>query len=329
MGPFQQTSEGKAMLKADLAGVFPRSETLVEATRANVRGRLSREQLDAAFDRDYAALVSLQMEADLDPIVDGQLNWQDHFRPFSELFTGIKVGSLTRWFDNNTFYRQPIISGKIGYRGTSLQRYFRGDILPAEGRKKAVLPGPLTFAKLSQNMAYRSLADLVEDLARALKDTTTELSKAGYEYFQFDEPALVFDQIGKEELEAARRGFEICATGTGGEVALKTYFGDVGHIMNALLDFPVDCIGIDLYATSIESLAKYDFDISLSCGCVDGRNSLVESPNDLKGLLARVRDNVRSEQLVISPNCDLEFLPYSVAEKKVRLLSETRKVVSE
>jgi methionine synthase II (cobalamin-independent) len=29
--------------------------------------------------------------------------------------------------------------------------------------------------------------------------------------------------------------------------------------------------------------------------------------------------------LYVGPNCDLEFLPYSVAEKKVRLLGEVRR----
>ncbi len=101
------------MVEAHLTGIFPRSEELVQATRAAVRGKISPTDLEAAFRHDLDALAQLQSDCGLDYVVDGQLNWQDLFRPFSNLFTGITLGSLTRWFDNNAFYRKPIIVDKI------------------------------------------------------------------------------------------------------------------------------------------------------------------------------------------------------------------------
>ena len=315
------------MAEGHLSGVFPRSAELVETTRAAERGRATLADVDRAFYSDVQSLIALQSQCSLEYRVDGQLNWQDLFRPFSELFTGIRLGSLTRWFDNNTFYRKPIIVEKVGFRGTSLEQYFRYDLLPRGAARKAILPGPFTFAYMSQNNTYSTRAELVDDIAHGLKDLVAALRKAGYSYFQFNEPALCFNKTTKEELETARKAFEICARGIGAKSDIQTYFGDAGSIIPDILDFSVDCIGLDFYSTSIEQLKEYDFDKELGCGCIDGRNSLLESPDELVKFIAGVRQVLEPKRLFVSPNCDLEFLPYPVAAKKVALLSKVKKML--
>lgn len=312
------------MVEAHLSGAFPRSEKLVEATRAAVRGKLPQADVDAVLTDDIKGLIDLQSQAGLDSLVDGQLNWQDLFRPFSELFSGIQLSGLTRWFDNNTFYRKPIVIEKVTFTGKGLDRYFHKDLLPAEAPKKAILPSPFTFAVMSQNSAYSSLEDFVDDLAHCLRDTAKWLRKEGYEYFQFSEPSLCVGSRSERELEVAKHGIEVCAKGIGGKSVLQTYFGDASPIIDILLDNPVDCIGLDFYATSTDSLVEHDFNKELACGCIDGRNSLLESPPDVKKFVAEVEEDLEPRGLSIGPNCDLEFLPYSVAEKKVRVLAETK-----
>jgi 5-methyltetrahydropteroyltriglutamate--homocysteine methyltransferase len=313
------------VVEVHLTGQFPRSEALVEATRAAVRGKISPSDLEAAFHGDLAALVRLQSDAGLGYFVDGQLNWQDLFRPFSVLFTGIKPGALARWFDNNTFYRKPIMVGKVGFSNVDLNHYFRSNLLPASASKKAILPGPFTFAVMSEGGTYGSFAELVGDIAHELRETVAELQKVGYGYFQFDEPSLCAKNRTGNELDIARHAFEVCAQGIGAKTAVQTYFGDAGPVIDALLDCPVDCIGLDFYATSIDTLREHSFTKELACGCIDARNSLLESPEDLLQFLIRVREDLEPKSLSICPNSDLAFLPYPIAEKKVRLLSEIKK----
>jgi len=313
------------MVEAHLTGIFPRSEELVQATRAAVRGKIPPTDLEATFRHDLDALAQLQRDSGLDYVVDGQLNWQDLFRPFSNLFTGITLGSLTRWFDNNAFYRKPIIVDKIIPSKTNLQQYFRSSLLPVSARKKAILPGPFTLAAMSQNVAYGSFADLVDDIAHALKEIATELRKAGYGYVQFDEPSLCENGRTKNELQMAQHAFEVCAKGMGIKTRLQTYFGDAGPVIDHLLNYPVDCVGVDFYATSMDALREYSFSKELGCGCIDGRNSLLESPEDLTGFVKRVRNDLEPKSLSIGPNSDLQFLPYPVAEKKVRMLAEAKR----
>ena len=286
---------------------------------------ISPTDLEAVFRSDLAALAQLQSACGLDYVVDGQLNWQDLFRPFSNLFTGITLGSLTRWFDNNAFYRKPIIVDKIRSSKADAQRYFRSNLLPVSAPKKAILPGPFTFAAMSQNAAYGSFADLVDDIAHALKEYVAELRRAGYGYVQFDEPSLCENGRTKSELEIAQHAFEVCAKGMGVKTSLQTYFGDAGPVIDALLNYPVECVGVDFYATSIDAMREYSFSKELGCGCIDGRNSLLESPENLTGFVKRVRSDLEPKSLAICPNSDLQFLPYPIAEKKIRMLAEAKR----
>jgi 5-methyltetrahydropteroyltriglutamate--homocysteine methyltransferase len=148
-----------------------------------------------------------------------------------------------------------------------------------------------------------------------------------YTYYQFNEPTLCAPGRTKRDLEIAKQAFETCAQSIGGKSILQTYFGDSSQTMEALLDFTVDSIGIDFYATSVDSLKEYGFNKILGCGCIDGRNSLLESPKDLSNFVAKVKELLEPNEIYVTPNCDLEFLPVSVAEKKVRLLGETGKLM--
>jgi 5-methyltetrahydropteroyltriglutamate--homocysteine methyltransferase len=313
------------MIEAHLTGLFPRSEELIQATRAAVRGKVAQTEVEAALRRDLASLIGLQTENGLDYVVDGQLNWQDLFRPFSSLFTGIEVGGLVRWFDNNAFYRKPIIIGKIRYSKDGVSEYFRASMLSPSVRKKAILPGPFTFAVMSQNGAYASLSDLVDDVAHALREVLVELHRLGYEYFQLDEPSLCAKGRTAEELKLAKQGIETIAKGTGMKTTLQTYFGDSSVVIDALLDYPVDCIGLDFYSTSLEGLRGRSFGKEIACGCVDGRNSLLESADELGSFMRKVREYLEPTGMSVCTNSDLQFLPYSIAQEKVRLLSAVKR----
>jgi len=304
-----------------LTGVFPRPEPLVEVSRRLDRGLANESELQNSLNHAAQELIQLQLENQFDLLVDGQLNWQDLFRPFTELFSGIEPGSLTRWFDNNTFFRAPVVKDKVRRSNVSIDRYFLHTLM-LDRHRKSILPGPFTFAKLSQIDNYTSFADLVDDLAHALAEVASELSRKGYTFIQFNEPSLY--AATQEELEVAKHGFETLAK-TSTRTMIQTYFGSIHSIIAELLDFPVNCIGIDLYANDITDLSQQAFDRELSCGCVDGRNSLLEAPEHIIDLLTKVRDAVEPRQLYVGPNCDLEFLPYPVAEKKVRLLGEVRR----
>jgi len=308
-----------------LTGNFPRPEQLIDISRQFDRGRTNESELQENLTRSSRELIELQRLNGFDILVDGQLNWQDLFRPFADLFAGIEAGTLTRWFDNNTFYRSPIVTDRMKRTDVAVTRYCRADLMPTV-RRKAIMPGPYTFAKLSENNAYPSFADLVDDLSHLLASVSRELTDLGYEILQFNEPSLCTARV--EELEIAKRGFEIIAK-SNATIVLQTYFGSISRIIDNLVDFPVDCIGVDVYANDIDILDDCSFGKDMSCGCVDGRNSLIEPASRIVELVTRVSDAIEPHHVYVGPNCDLEFLPYSVAERKVQLIGDVRRKLND
>ncbi len=111
--------------------------------------------------------------------------------------------------------------------------------------------------------------------------------------------------------------------------SLHVFFAPVGAALPDLLELPVDALGLDLYEEDLDILAEVDFNKALACGCVDARNSLLESPEEIAQQVARVRDLLSPPQLLLCPNADLEFLPRPVAEAKVRALGQAVPLLEE
>jgi len=141
------------MAFAHLTGIFPRSEELITATRALERGRADKSAVDRLFEEEAQRLVALQVEHGLDYVTDGLLRWQDLLRPLADELPGVHAGPVTRWFDNNSFYRRPVIEAPLEPVSGAALRWT--SVRALEGRPwKAILPSPWAFAALSEDRAY-------------------------------------------------------------------------------------------------------------------------------------------------------------------------------
>lgn len=307
------------MTSTCLTGIFPRSEDLIAATRAHDRGRTSREEVESVLRRDVEGVVRLQQEAGCAPLIDGLLSWQDHFRPLVEAWGGLSLGGLQRWFDNNTFYRQPVVEAALEPAPLP-EASLLGEALTPGRPRMAVLPGPYTFATLAEDRHYRAPGELVAALADGLSEVCHGLEAAGIAQVQFSEPSLVVSPPGEDGWAAVAQAYEALRRGNGVEHALHVFFAPTGDRLARLLDLPVEVLGLDLYEEDLDVLGDVAFDKILACGCVDARNSLLESPKEIAQQAAAVRAALEPRDLVLCPNADLEFLPRAVGEAKVRAL---------
>lgn len=82
-------------------------------------------------------------------VIDGMLRWHDLLRPFAEKLDGVEVDGLSRWFDNNLFYKKPVIVGEVKRTNKILKEYVYPSEIPNR-RFKLVLPDPFTFTSLSE-----------------------------------------------------------------------------------------------------------------------------------------------------------------------------------
>jgi len=292
---------------------------VVAATRGLDRGRVTQEAVDNAFGQDLADFVHLQQQAGLDFFSDGLLRWQDIFRPLVQASSELKPGALTRWFDNNAFFRSPVVTSALSEIRVSAA------ILPERlvpEPRVATLPSPYMFSRAARGTSDRN--QLMMELARyVLRPAAEAMVAAGCQVVHLQEPWLAFFGIEPSDWRPLELALACIGETVTAPLVLHVYFGDAGPFLERLRRLPVDALGIDLVETDVASLGA-NWEIGLLAGCLDGRSSVVESLPGTLELVQRLVQTVGPPRLYLSSNCDLEFLPRAVAEQKVLRLGEVR-----
>jgi 5-methyltetrahydropteroyltriglutamate--homocysteine methyltransferase len=304
------------IIECSISGCLPRPNPLITETRKFDRFMITEEKLEAAFRKYTEEVIKFQVDHGLTYINDGFLKRQDLLRPFSSKLIGVKVGQLDRWFDNNIFYRVPVIKEKISGSPPYNETYL--GLLPKK-KLKAILPAPYTFYKLSRNEGYKNEIKFLFDIAEVLNSEIKYLEGQGYEYIQLSDPALVYHKTipDKEQLGIIEEAIEIVTKGVKSRIGIQTFFGDISPMLAELLDWKVDDIGFDLYETDHHLIKEYRFKKGLSLGLVNSRNTLREDPIELVDICMNILSSSSPERLIVSTNCDLDFLPWSIAKLKI------------
>lgn len=317
------------MIRAFLTGIHPRSERLVNATRRFEKGLVTNAEQQRILEDDIRQLVSLQERAGFTHIADGLLDWQDLFRPIVSRIEGVIEGPLTRWFSNNTFYRKPIIIGEMMWRREERQNLIHHSLFPRRRQWKAILPGPYTFAMLSDTRHHKHKSELLNDYADLLKEEVRRLSDIGVNQIQLNEPSIAAQTPDEDWIEKTKEAIMTIRRGASVEVMIHTYFASIKDVLPDLLEFDVDIVGVDLYETEIESISDIDFTKTIACGCVNSRNSIIEDEYHVRDLVREVVESLHPPDVCICPNCDLEFLPRIKADEKVMALGRAMRLLKE
>ena len=322
----------KMTFTPELGGIHPRSEQLIDLTRSYDRGKTDRASVERQIEQDTLDLVRLEETAGIEDISDGAFSWQDQLRPLVESLEGVTTGTrYSRWFDTNTFFKKPIINGKVGLGAFDFKKFIRTDLLPKSKRSKVTLIGPYTFSELAENLHYKAQPELISDVARAEREIIRKLESGGVSRFQISEPCLVYrpyreNPASDEELKVAINALRNVVAGIKSPVTVQTYFGDATAILPDLLNLQVDGVGFDIFETDFEA-SKIKTEKKLVLGIVDSRESNVEDPKWIAQTATHASKHLVSERIGLAPNSDLKFVPRKVADAKARSLAEATKMI--
>jgi 5-methyltetrahydropteroyltriglutamate--homocysteine methyltransferase len=311
---------------AFIHGVYPRSKELVQVSRDFDRKRLSISDLEKQRGKDFEELLNQQKKAGFDFLEDGKFSWQDIFRPIVEATDGMEVGALTRWFDNNSFYRQPIINGKLKLNEKKLDKFF--EKIPV-AQWKVTIPSPFTFAKLADNTTSSSFEKTLGAITDIYVQVISYLNLKKVAFVQFNEPFIPYHKVKKSEIILLTKSLQQLKKSKGNLVlALHGYFGDTANLVTSLSEnSAIDVLGIDFVNTSLTSIPK-KLSSDIIAGVVDGRSSLLEEKYVLKNFVEKALKHFGDKKIYLSNNSDLDLLPEAVAKEKIRLLGEIRKEFS-
>ena len=336
-------------------GICPRSEGLITATQGLERKRVGSEEVTTLQASDRRTLIGLQNPEHFSLIEDGKLTWQDIFRPLESTCKGFKPGAedelsqffdthprfdrpptdilpqakqgddgdVTRWFDNNSFYRKPVITGRLIPDFSALDEYFPQ--VAETSRWKVTLPSPFTFAKLCEDRTTEKFEGTLENITQLISLTIRHLQARGVSFVQLNEPYVPYNGSQQEDIDGLVKSLKsIRAANKTTRLGLHSYFGDSAPLAKRLeTEGVVDAIGVDFLQTQIGDLPT-STEHDLIAGVVDGRNSDIEAVTELSPFIDQIQEHARPTTIYVTHNTDLEFLPETVARRKVQLIGSLK-----
>jgi 5-methyltetrahydropteroyltriglutamate--homocysteine methyltransferase len=311
------------MLKTMVVGSYPKitedktQPNLRQARNKFDKKKITSEDLEGIYRKTILRVIWEQEEAGVDLITDGQIRWDDLVTPFAKNIRGMEIGGLLRFFDNNTYYRRPMVKSKVSFGEHSIIEQYKFAKANSKKQIKAVIPGAFTLADLSLDEFYHNQERLVLDLAEILNEEAERLSEEGAGFIQIDEPSLCFHP---NKIKLVHESLKVITQGIQARFALYLYFGSIEKLMPGLFDLPVDVIGVDVVSRkeNLELLLESDCKKEIGLGCLDARNTMMEKQPALIALFEKVTKKIPSDKIYINPSCGLEFLPHAEAQKKLK-----------
>jgi 5-methyltetrahydropteroyltriglutamate--homocysteine methyltransferase len=320
-------------MKTTVIGAYPKvgdaleAQELRRALHRHDRGEIGDADLDKVFDDVTRTAIGEIEAAGIDVTNDGQIRWDDPLSPFARAWSGVEPGPLERFYDNNTYFRQPVIDGSIGTDGRSLARDYHFAKGVAKTKLKAAVPGPLTFATLAaRDERYRSLEERVLAVADATAKEIVGLKAAGATMIDIEDPAVV---ASPKHIELAREAYGRFAD-PDLALTLVTYFFPADAVLEFLASFPVAAVAVDVRSRDTTAFERLDAfrtqDVLL--GVVDARNTRLETPDEVARYAERALKLVPQDRLVLATTTSLEYLPRDVARAKLTALAEGARLVA-
>jgi 5-methyltetrahydropteroyltriglutamate--homocysteine methyltransferase len=310
-----------------MAGSYPKTPDLPHAPRLRRAlagldtGATTLQDVGYVEDEVTREVLQLQAEAGLQLLTDGQIRWADEVTYVAAKLGGVGLGKMIRWFDTNTYFRQPTVTAQVRWLGpiTGRDYAFARDSTPLA--VKAVLPGPYTLAALSQDGVYGDTLALALAYAEALNHEARVLQALGAPLVQFNEPAITSHP---DDSAIAMAAWRTLLRGLRLETAVHLCFAPLGPLLPVAIAAGFQTVGVD--ATVPENLRALEtasiLPRKLCLGAVDARITRMESRQNIATLLHRVLEITGGRAVYLSPNMGLEFLPREQAWMKLRLLRD-------
>lgn len=289
-----------------------------EKTDADVR---------AAEDQMTERALAEQFDAGLDLVTDGLIRWYDPVSHLAGKLSGITINGLLRFFDTNSYFRQPIVGGKIKREKPLVVEEYLFAQARSSRPVKVVLTGPYTLARLSigQNQEIGKFDSLLAGYTQALAEEVAALADAGATLIQVDEPVLLKHPEDFSLFESSIKA--LAARKAAARLSLAFYFGDVARLYSKLQALPVDILCLDFtYSSSLTDIVATEGSSKiLAFGLLDGRNTRLEDPDTLAGQLERMLGKLKADVAYLTPSSGLEYLPRDRAQLKLRHLATVKK----
>lgn len=301
--------------------------------------KIDKAELDQTLQDLHKEILTIQKDHHVDHIPTGDFSLYDHvldtsllFNIIPERFQGRPVdddllfdiargnkdhvaSALIKWFNTNYHYIVPEwdnVSPQLNNNVLLKKFNFSKEVGVTS---HPVILGPVTYVALSKG-GDQSFDEKVRTLLPLYKEVFEQLTEAGAEYIQVDEPILVTD--GAADLQnITKEAYEFFnEAAPAAKLVLQTYFERVD--LNFVGQLPVYGFGLDFVHDNGFNLQQikdglFPKEKALFAGIVDGRNVWSTNIEEKKALIETLQSY--TDELVIQPSSSLLHVPVTLEEE--------------
>lgn len=301
--------------------------------------KIDKAELDQTLQNLHKEILTIQRDHHVDHIPTGDFSLYDHvldtsllFNIIPERFQGRPVdddllfdiargnkdhvaSALIKWFNTNYHYIVPEwdnVSPQLN-NNVLLEKFNFSKEVGVTSHP--VILGPVTYVALSKG-GDQSFDEKVRTLLPLYKEVFEQLTEAGAEYIQVDEPILVTD--GAADLQdITKEAYEFFnEAAPAAKLVLQTYFERVD--LNFVGQLPVYGFGLDFVHDNGFNLQQikdglFPKEKALFAGIVDGRNVWSTNIEEKKDLIETLQSY--TDELVIQPSSSLLHVPVTLEEE--------------
>lgn len=301
--------------------------------------KIDKAELDQTLQDLHKEILTIQKDHHVDHIPTGDFSLYDHvldtsllFNIIPERFQGRPVdddllfdiargnkdhvaSALIKWFNTNYHYIVPEwdnVSPQLN-NNVLLEKFNFSKEVGVTSHP--VILGPVTYVALSKG-GDQSFDEKVRTLLPLYKEVFEQLTEAGAEYIQVDEPILVTD--GAADLQdITKEAYEFFnEAAPAAKLVLQTYFERVD--LNFVGQLPVYGFGLDFVHDNGFNLQQikdglFPKEKVLFAGIVDGRNVWSTNIEEKKALIETLQSY--TDELVIQPSSSLLHVPVTLEEE--------------
>jgi 5-methyltetrahydropteroyltriglutamate--homocysteine methyltransferase len=334
------------LLPTTIVGSYPQPEWLID--RAKLAGRFPPrvrakelwripEPLLAEAQNDATLLaIRAQEEAGLDIVTDGEIRRESYSNRFATALEGVDLDNPGTALDRSGHPNPvPRIAGRIRRRHPVEVEDIKFLSRHTKKQTKITVPGPFTMSQQAQNDFYATDEEAAMDYALAVNEEIRDLFAAGADVVQIDEPYMQArpEKARQYGLKALNRALD----GVTGTTCVHICFGYAAiiHQRPSGYSFLPELVDCGCKQVSIET-AQSNLDLSvlkllpgkqILLGVIDLSDMSVETPEKVAARIRRALPFVPPENIVVSTDCGMKYLPRDVADGKLRALVEGAKIV--
>ncbi len=326
---------------ATVAGSLPKPSWLAEPNKLWPHWKMSGPELaQAKLDATLLA-IKIQEDAGIDIVCDGEMSRQHFVHGFLEFVDGIDFANKVEMGIRADRYKAmvPQVRGQLKLKGRVHATEARHARAHTKRKLKITMPGPMTISDTVADAHYGDKVKMAMAFADLLNTEARALERDGVDVIQFDEPAfnVFMDEVtgwGVEALERAADGLK-CTTvvhicygyGIKANIDWKNSLGaewrQYEKIFPALAKSRIGQVSIECIHSHVplQLLSLLDGKDVLA-GVIDVARDLVETPEEIAGVISEVMKYVPKERIVASTNCGMAPMRREVADAKLVALGK-------